>query len=164
MSAEFIKFNKSKNFDEAAKISSSSSDTLYFPPNESAIIHNGKVIGIKDTENDVSFNDTTGILSHKTSGATAGNYGQSSNSTPSHGGSFNVPYVTVNNTGHITNISSSKVTLPSLAHTHSDYATTSHSHTQYSTTMHTHDSVYPTSSYLSLLWAKVNRICTYLGI
>lgn len=123
MSEEFIKFNKTKKFNEAISNSASSSNTLYFPPDASTIIQGGKVIGIKDTENDISFDDSTGILSHKTSGVTSGSYGLSSNSTPSHGGSFNVPYITVNTTGHITKISSKKVTLPSLNHGHGNYLT-----------------------------------------
>lgn len=56
----------------------------------------------------ISVSGTT--ISHASSGATAGSYGPSSSSTTS--GTFNVPYVTVNGTGHVTAISNRTVTLP----------------------------------------------------
>lgn len=57
-------------------------------------------------------NKVTYSASHAASGATAGSYGDSSAQTPAHGGSFKVPYVTVNATGHVTGISAHNVTLP----------------------------------------------------
>ena len=55
---------------------------------------------------------TTLNFSHDTSGVTAGSYGPSSNATPSHGKTFNVPYFTVNSNGHITAASTKTITLP----------------------------------------------------
>lgn len=58
---------------------------------------------------------TSGTLSADrlaTSGATAGSYGPSANASPSHGGTFTVPYVTVDNKGRVTSISSKTITLP----------------------------------------------------
>ena len=54
----------------------------------------------------------TRTLSHATSGATAGSYGDSSDQSPAFEGSFKVPYITVNGTGHVTSISEHDVTLP----------------------------------------------------
>ena len=59
----------------------------------------------------ISVSGTT--ISHTTSGVTATSYGPSSNSSPSHGGSFSVPYFTVNSYGHITSASTRTITLPS---------------------------------------------------
>lgn len=59
----------------------------------------------------------TVTLSHATSGATAGSYGDSSAQTPSYGGTFKVPYVTVNNTGHVTGISEHTVKIPASDNT-----------------------------------------------
>lgn len=73
----------------------------------------------------ISVNDSSAIttsgtrtLSHATSGATAGSYGDSGNQTPSYGGTFKVPYVTVNNTGHVTGISEHTVKIPASDNTH----------------------------------------------
>ena len=55
-------------------------------------------------------------ITHATSGATAGSYGDSSAQTPAYGGTFKVPYVTVNNTGHITGISEHTVTIPAMGY------------------------------------------------
>ena len=52
-------------------------------------------------------------ISHATSGVSATSYGPSSNSSPSHGGSFSVPYFTVNSYGHITSAATRTITLPS---------------------------------------------------
>ena len=51
------------------------------------------------------------------SGVTAGSYGDSAAQTPSHGGKFKVPYVTVNAKGIVTGISSHDVTLPASGNT-----------------------------------------------
>lgn len=51
-------------------------------------------------------------FSHNTSGATSGSYGDSNNQTPSYGGTFKVPYVTVDTYGHITGISEHTVKIP----------------------------------------------------
>lgn len=59
----------------------------------------------------------TRTLSHANSGATAGSYGDSSAQTPTYGGTFKVPYVTVNATGHVTSISEHTVTIPASDNT-----------------------------------------------
>lgn len=50
-------------------------------------------------------------IGHATSGVTAGSYGQDANATISSGGTFTVPYVTVNSTGHITDSSNKTITM-----------------------------------------------------
>lgn len=52
------------------------------------------------------------IYSHPNSGATAGSYGPSDDASPAHGGTFSVPYVTVNAAGHVTAASTKTITLP----------------------------------------------------
>ena len=47
------------------------------------------------------------------SGVTAGNYGPSANATPAHGGTFSVPYVTVDAKGRVIAASTKTITLPS---------------------------------------------------
>ena len=56
-------------------------------------------------------------LTHGTSGATAGSYGDSSAQTPGYGGTFKVPYVTVDAKGHVTGISAHNVTIPASDNT-----------------------------------------------
>ena len=56
-------------------------------------------------------------ISHDTSGATAGSYGDSGNQTPAYGGTFKVPYITVNDTGHVTGISEHTVKIPATDNT-----------------------------------------------
>lgn len=46
------------------------------------------------------------------SGVTAGNYGPSANASPAHGGTFSVPYVTVDAKGRVTSASTKTITLP----------------------------------------------------
>ena len=57
----------------------------------------------------------TATFKHNTSGVTASSYGQSSNASPAHGGTFSVPYFTVNSAGHITAASTKTITLPADA-------------------------------------------------
>lgn len=52
-----------------------------------------------------------------TSGATAASYGPSANATPTHGGTFSVPYVTVDKYGRITAASTKTITLPASGNT-----------------------------------------------
>jgi len=59
----------------------------------------------------------TRTISHATSGATAGSYGDSSAQTPDYGGTFKVPYVTVDTYGHVTGISDHTVTIPASDNT-----------------------------------------------
>ena len=80
----------------------------------------GTVTSIKiQTTSPISIDSDTAIttsgtrtISHANSGASAGNYGDSSAQTPAVGGTFKVPYVSVNDTGHITNINAHNVTIP----------------------------------------------------
>ena len=52
-----------------------------------------------------------------TSGATAGSYGPSANATPGYGATFNVPYITVDNKGRVTAISTKTVKIPASDNT-----------------------------------------------
>ena len=72
----------------------------------------------------IAVNSTSAIttsgsrtISHETSGATAGSYGDSSAKTPNYGGTFKVPYITVNDTGHVTGISDHTVKIPASDNT-----------------------------------------------
>ena len=56
---------------------------------------------------------TTGSISLATSGVTAGSYGPSADSSPSHGGTFSVPYITVDTYGRTTAAADKTITLPS---------------------------------------------------
>ena len=60
-----------------------------------------------------SATDQTITIKHNNSGATAGSYGDSSAQTPAYGGTFKVPYITVDAQGHVTGISAHNVTVPS---------------------------------------------------
>ena len=59
----------------------------------------------------------TGTISHATSGVTKGNYGESASKTCGLAEKFNIPYITINDCGHITSASNSEITLPSLSNT-----------------------------------------------
>ena len=55
---------------------------------------------------------------------TAGSYGPSANASPAHGGTFSVPYITVDKTGRVTDISTKTITLPTdnnTVYTHPTY-------------------------------------------
>ena len=83
-----------------------------------------------DATNDkitIAAKDT--VYTHPISGATAGSYGNSSAQTPVYGGTFNVPYITVNAQGHITAISNQTVKIPA-----SDKVTVTNNLTSTSTT------------------------------
>lgn len=56
--------------------------------------------------------DNSITIAHSNSGATAGNYGDSSAQTPDFGETFKVPYVGVDAQGHVTAASDHTVTLP----------------------------------------------------
>ena len=58
----------------------------------------------------LSLSSTTFSLA--ASGATAGSYGPSANASPAHKGTFSVPYITVDATGRVTDISTKTITLP----------------------------------------------------
>lgn len=77
----------------------------------------GNVVN-KDTTN--ADNITSGTLAKErlaTSGATAGSYGDSGAQTPSYGGTFKVPYVTVDTYGRVTSISEHTVKIPASDNT-----------------------------------------------
>ena len=57
----------------------------------------------------------TVTLSHASSGVTAGNYGPPSSATIRPGGTFSIPYVTVNATGHVTGAATRTMTFDSAA-------------------------------------------------
>ena len=78
----------------------------------------GTITGIS-TSAPLSGSGTSGsvTISHANSGATAGSYGDSGNQTPAYGGTFKVPYVTVNATGHVTSISAHTVKIPASDNT-----------------------------------------------
>ena len=62
-----------------------------------------------DTEYPLEWDIVNKKLLHSTSGVTIGNYGQSSNSE--NASIINIPYISVNSTGHITNISTKVVSI-----------------------------------------------------
>ena len=59
-----------------------------------------------------SKSGTTVTVSHANSGVTASTYGPSANATLAFGGTFTIPYVTVNATGHITASGTRTMTMP----------------------------------------------------
>ena len=120
----FVNFNHSANFSTALTNSTTSTNTLYFPSDYPTIIKNGKVFGIKSCTGPLSFNASTGILSHSNSGVTGGNYGPSANVSPSHGGTFTVPYISVNETGHIIKASNRTIILPNKISVSNHYSPT----------------------------------------
>lgn len=73
-----------------------------------------------DSESAITTSGTR-TISHANSGATAGSYGDSSAQTPNYGGTFKVPYVTVNATGHVTGISEHTVKIPASDNTNTTY-------------------------------------------
>ncbi len=60
---------------------------------------------------------STGTISLAASGVTAGSYGDSAAQTPTYGGTFKVPYVTVDTYGRVTSISAHDVTIPASDNT-----------------------------------------------
>lgn len=66
-------------------------------------------------ENPVKIDSTTNIISHSTSGATAGSYGDKNAVTLNFGDSFKSLYASVDAYGHITYLNSHDVTLPTLS-------------------------------------------------
>lgn len=51
------------------------------------------------------------------SGAAAGSYGPNANATPGYGGTFNVPYITVDGKGRVTAASTKTITIPASDNT-----------------------------------------------
>lgn len=60
----------------------------------------------------ISVNNTTKVISHSTSGVTAGSKGDTTNQTPAFGGTFKVPSGTVDANGHLTNFADHTVKIP----------------------------------------------------
>lgn len=56
-------------------------------------------------------------VGHSLSGVTAGDYGDSTTQTPGYGDTFNVPYISVDAAGHVTEISSHTVKIPASDNT-----------------------------------------------
>lgn len=85
-----------------------------------ATANTGTITGIT-TSSPLSGSGTSGSvsLSHSTSGVTAGTYGTTATTTltPGFGGTFSVPGVSVNATGHTTAAGSHNVTMPSAVAT-----------------------------------------------
>ena len=87
----------------------------------SHIVYSGKKA---DGSTDISSGTaSSGNITLGDSGITAGSYGDASNQTPSYGGTFNVPSITVNAKGIVTGISTHTVKIPA-----SDNTNTAHSH------------------------------------
>lgn len=60
---------------------------------------------------------SSGAFSLATSGVTKGSYGPSANASPSHSGTFSVPYLTVDKYGRVTAVSTKTITLPASGNT-----------------------------------------------
>ena len=73
------------------------------------IIINSTALTKVDTELPLQWDTVEKKLIHSTSGATVGNYGQSSNLE--NASIINIPYISVNNTGHITAISTKVISI-----------------------------------------------------
>ena len=67
---------------------------------------------IKIDNTDPITSSGTRTISHATSGATAGSYGDSAAQTPAYSGTFKVPYITIDTYGHVTGISDHTVKIP----------------------------------------------------
>lgn len=85
-------------------------------------------IGFERASNALVYDDAGTIhkfwSDQKSSGVTAGSYGPANNSSPSHGGTFTVPQITVDKQGRVTEAVTRTITLPSNKDTN-----TAHSHT-----------------------------------
>ena len=85
--------------------------------NETLTINPGnKWIAVAASNSSTAGSDTF-TIAHSTSGATAGNYGDNSNQTPAYGGTFNVPYISIDAGGHVTGISTHTVKIPASDNT-----------------------------------------------
>ena len=73
----------------------------------------GTITGISTTA-PLAGSGTSGsvTISHQDSGVTAGSYGDSAAQTPTYGGTFKVPYITVDAKGHVTNVNDHTVKIP----------------------------------------------------
>ena len=64
---------------------------------------------------DAVFTDT--VYTHPNAAANVGSFGPTANASPAFGGTFKVPYVTVDAAGHVTGASTKTITLPALGNT-----------------------------------------------
>ena len=87
---------------------------------------NGSIAGSSVTGNGAGLtnlnanNISSGTLSAdrlSNSGAAAGSYGPNANATPGYSGTFNVPYITVDNKGRVTDASTKTITIPASDNT-----------------------------------------------
>ena len=99
---------------------------------------------------------STGTISHATSGVTKGNYGESASKTCGLAEKFNIPYITINDCGHITSASNSEITLPSLSNTGTGNAVTSVTHANGVITV-SKETTFATKTQLDSLTNKVDR-------
>lgn len=94
--------------------------------------NNKMYVNVPWTDNNTTYSSGTGVsISNSTislatvSGLTAASYGPSANASPSHSGTFSVPYFTVDSYGRITSASTKTITLPSSSSYSLPNATTS---------------------------------------
>ena len=112
------------------KITIAATDTIYTHPSYTAKVSGLYKITVDGTGHvssvsDVAKSDITAlgipaqdtVYTHPTEGANTGSFGNSSNQTPAYGATFNVPYITVNNKGHVTAISNKTVKIPASDNT-----------------------------------------------
>ena len=84
---------------DASKITSGTINTAQIPSLDASKVGSGTL-------------DTARL---PTSGVTSGSYGPAANATPEHGGTFSVPYVTVDDKGRTTAAATKTITLPSYS-------------------------------------------------
>lgn len=65
--------------------------------------------GFDEATSSVLINST---YTHPTDGGNTGSFGPATDASPAHGGSFSVPYLTVNSAGHVTEAFTKTITLP----------------------------------------------------
>ena len=101
----------------AAKITSGTFDAARIPSLNASKITDG-TLGAERIPTLDAEKIGTGTLSADRlpeSGVTAGSYGQAANTSPAFGGTFNVPYATVDEKGRVTAASTKTVTLPAYS-------------------------------------------------
>ena len=84
--------------------------TLKYTPSTGTATTYAEIVG--GNELTANGSGTTITINHDTSGVTAGSKGLNADATPSAGGTFKVPYITVNKYGHVTGLAEHEVTLP----------------------------------------------------
>ena len=68
---------------------------------------------------------------HPSDGSNTGNFGPSADATPGSGGTFSVPYISVNSLGHVTAASTKTITMPTVTDTKNTAGATDSSSTLY---------------------------------